>query len=492
MKKEKNMTQTLQSTAFRFFYYCACAAMLAVSIGSATQSASAQINSGSVYRLRNQCSDKILDVSGASQSNGAAVIQWTDWNGLNQQWKVETTDGGFYKLTAQHSGKAMDAYQAGTSNGTAIVQWDYVGGSNQQWKIVGTGNNYYKLTPRYASGKALDVSGASTADGARVQLWTDNGTCAQRWKFELVSNSTPPPNGAQLFFKSGFEGVSLSAPRDCSGTFQCFQDIIGTDSSSGYSWPPRIWGGTGRFQMIVEKGVTLTPSNVTNYDLNRIDTVTGHNGDTTKALYQELRGSAYNTNIGFGQQQDPYVIEPDGSAQGDLYIRYWMKLQDDLASQLIVGQQPDGGWGNWRNIFGWKTGGQGENWRGDYRIALGILKADNGQLYWSASGDSKANNENIPQVEYWRVNNTSVPVPVGQWFKFEAFWHRSNGSDGRVWMAINGQTIADRSGSNMGVNNNPINRLFIFTNYTGGNYPSYQWVDDVEIWDTFPADASAH
>ena len=79
------------------------------------------------------------------------------------------------------------------------------------------------------------------------------------------------------------------------------------------------------------------------------------------------------------------------------------------------------------------------------------------------------------------MDNCSSAVPVDQWFKFEAFWHRSSGADGRVWIAVNGQVLADHYGPNKGVWNAPINRIFMPLTYSDAPYPLYQWIDDVEI-----------
>jgi hypothetical protein len=67
--------------------------------------------------------------------------------------------------------------------------------------------------------------------------------------------------------------------------------------------------------------------------------------------------------------------------------------------------------------------------------------------------------------------------------KFEVFWHRSTGPDGRVWMAVNGQVIVDMPGPNK--IRAPINRIAPNL-YTGTAFPVYQWMDDLEIWDGFP------
>jgi hypothetical protein len=92
--------------------------------------------------------------------------------------------------------------------------------------------------------------------------------------------------------------------------------------------------------------------------------------------------------------------------------------------------------------------------------------------------------------EFWRINNTSVPVPQGQWFKLEVYWKRSSGSDGRIWAAINGNVIADRFGNTMGPNGSPIDRVFLTQIYSGSTYPIYQYHDDIQVWSTFPSASS--
>lgn len=151
--------------------------------------------SGAVFSLTNACAGKVLDVAGASGSDGAQVIQATSNGSAHQQWKLEATDSGYYRLTAQHSGKVLDVAGGGTTNGTKVQQWAWGVGTNQQWKLTSLGNDQYKVTPRHTTGKALDVNGASKADGALVQIWDDNGTCAQRWTLKNVTpDGTVPPS----------------------------------------------------------------------------------------------------------------------------------------------------------------------------------------------------------------------------------------------------------------------------------------------------------
>lgn len=286
-----------------------------------------------------------------------------------------------------------------------------------------------------------------------------------RW---IVTDPPPPDSTAQLLFSSGFEGsVRIAAPTDFSGT-SGWQDIIGTDSVTGYSWPPSIWGGGGRFQLLVDAPVT--EQTVGTYMTNQIRDVVGRDGGQTRALYNAIMqsGSSGTGGQGGGSTQNPYVLLP-ASESGDLYIGYWIKFQQDLVLKMT----PQ----TWRVLFEWKT-------RGDYRVICQVVTYG-GTPWWQIIGDNNANG-GLPYQRFWEVQTKSVPVPIGEWFKFEAFWHRSAGNDGRVWMAVNGHVIADHAGPNVGVNGAAINRIMLTNLYTGGAYPIYQWLDDVEIWNGFP------
>ena len=57
---------------------------------------------------------------------------------------------------------------------------------------------------------------------------------------------------------------------------------------------------------------------------------------------------------------------------------------------------------------------------------------------------------------------------------------------GRVWVAIDGKVLADKWGANFGPNRSPVNRIMTTLLYSGSSYPIYQWVDDMQLWTTFP------
>ncbi len=131
-----------------------------------------------------------LDVSGASITNGASVIQWGCHGRANQQWALRSVGTNIFNLVNVNSAKCMDVSGASTSNGASVIQWGCHTGNNQKWAAVSMGDGSYELRPQHVSGKCLDVAGASTSSGARLQIWDCHGHTNQRFKFSGVSSTT--------------------------------------------------------------------------------------------------------------------------------------------------------------------------------------------------------------------------------------------------------------------------------------------------------------
>ena len=86
-----------------------------------------------------------------------------------------------------------------------------------------------------------------------------------------------------------------------------------------------IFGAGASPQMIVDAPVNATT--LGNYMVNRIETVTGRDGNPTKALYSELKLR------GGDRTQDVLMLQP-ASEQGDMYVSFWIKLQPDLLAKM--------------------------------------------------------------------------------------------------------------------------------------------------------------
>ena len=251
----------------------------------------------------------------------------------------------------------------------------------------------------------------------------------------------------ELLFSTGFEGsVSLSSPQ-VNSSVEALQSLQNTGTVWGRAPTVQMLSGAGNYDSVFSNAITAT---------------TGHDGAQTRALHLDVNSRPAD------YTQSPLLFQPT-SEPGDFYMSAWMKLPDNLWSKL-------GGGGWLAALPEWKTAG-------DFRVVSSIIALDNGQLAWNMQWDTNANG-NVPLETFWRGTNTSVPVPQGEWFKVEFFSHRDD-SDGHTWLKVNGQTVLDHTGDNIGVNNAPINRVFMGNPYA--NNPIDVWLDDVQIWDGVPS-----
>jgi hypothetical protein len=296
-------------------------------------------------------------------------------------------------------------------------------------------------------------------------------------------------SAAELLFRSGFEDdTQLLPPVECWST-GCWQRIEGTDATSGFTWPPRLAAGAGRFLLLTDP-VQVTAASIGHYTVNRLETVLGPQNRPTRALYQEI---SHNINgagpMGSSAAQDEFQLLPRTEVR-ELYMSFRMKLQPDLVAGMSG--LPDGPGvrqgGTWRGLLAIKTGHHNAEAPlddGDYRVEAYVSTYGGGPPYWAILGDNNAGG-GAPQTNTWQVINRAMPVPVGTWFRIEFYWLRSAGQDGRVWMAVDGQVIADRRGANLGAWQLPVNRIIAPLLYGGGRMPLYQWVDDLEVWSGMP------
>ncbi|MGV9270422.1 glycosyl hydrolase family 95 catalytic domain-containing protein [Kitasatospora sp. NPDC003701] len=138
------------------------------------------------YRLVNRASGKVLDVLGASTSDGGPVVEWP-WNGgANQRWTLEPEADGSFRLVNVHSGKVLDNPGASTAPGQALDQWTGTRSPNQWWRVVPAATAGHVNLVNVSSGLSVDVETASTADGARIVQQPARGTAGQDWRLESV------------------------------------------------------------------------------------------------------------------------------------------------------------------------------------------------------------------------------------------------------------------------------------------------------------------
>ena len=258
----------------------------------------------------------------------------------------------------------------------------------------------------------------------------------------------------KLLFESGFEGsvyIDSNSYEDC----EDYRFIKGLDNETGFSWPIDILGAT-------ESGLHYIDDDSHQAVFSELQTVIGHNGAQTVALYQQ-------ENYDLGVTQCPYEILDIIDGRKDLYICYWIKLDSISMKKSNM----------WRAIFEYKTKLYDEGKGDGFRLIAYVYTDENDTVpFWHWQGDSN------PDNPIWEINNKDIPVPMNEWFLTEFYWHWSEGSDGRALWKINGQVIGEHYGPTTR-NSKPID-FIILTQIYGDANPKHQWVDDIEIWDGLP------
>jgi chitodextrinase len=270
--------------------------------------------------------------------------------------------------------------------------------------------------------------------------------------------------GPKLLFKSGFENATYLDPTYNSS----YQYIRGSDQSTGYSWPIGVFSPHPELTGIQN----VISSNQASHLAHAIQTVPGPNGSATTALLLKLTSPALSQTCCI---QAALQTASLGVDVRDVYVRYWTKMNPEFASQAKALTTSF-----WRMAWEMKTAT-------DYRITPMIYADSTGRPYWYIKGDNNAAGCGSACQTFWTVINKTVPVPTDRWFLMEFYLHRSTGSDGRVFWGVDGQTIADHMGPNIGINNEKINVIMYKNLYGPENaFPMYEWMDDLEIWDRPP------
>lgn len=152
----------------------ALAAVVAVLFGVTAMPASASTYSMSnIYLSPGQSPWLFVDVSGASQSWGAPVIQYSLTGGANQKWDFQNLPDGNAQIVNANSGQCL------TTDGVAgdgVYQFPCVGALSQEWSTGLHADDGEVHSIRSASsGLYLDVYGGSGSQGAVIDTWYWNG-----------------------------------------------------------------------------------------------------------------------------------------------------------------------------------------------------------------------------------------------------------------------------------------------------------------------------
>ena len=146
------------------------------------------MNLAGTYEIQNVNSGLALNVSGASTTSGAKVIQYPYSSGqTNALWTLVPASGGYYTINNVNSGQVLNVSGGGSAgvNGELIIQWPAQGmiPGNDRWMPVQNADGTFSFYNLFST-QALDIPGASTASSVQLDQWFGNGTAAQ--KFNLI------------------------------------------------------------------------------------------------------------------------------------------------------------------------------------------------------------------------------------------------------------------------------------------------------------------
>ncbi|MGF6551697.1 RICIN domain-containing protein [Paraburkholderia youngii] len=195
--------------------------------------AAAQSNAA-VSTLRPSGTTLCTDVTGISQSDGAAVIVWTCNGQANQSWQLQPV-GTAYQLIAQHSGKCLDITGISLDAGAPAIQWACNGQPNQQFTLRQQGTGYAIVAAHSAKCLVAQGGGNPQAGQQVVQMPCD-GSASQTW--EIDGLHTPPPQAVTL-------PSSWTAPQALPIVPVAAANLPNGKVLTWSSWDPLNFGGDG-------------------------------------------------------------------------------------------------------------------------------------------------------------------------------------------------------------------------------------------------------
>lgn len=128
--------------------------------------------------------DKVLDVNGGSDSDGANVQTYVSNMTAAQRWKVVHDEKGYVSFISGTSSekKMLDVKYGNAANGANVQQYESNDSYAQKWILKRDGSGW-RVFSALQPDLVLDVAGASSSNGANLQLYQANGTLAQLFFF---------------------------------------------------------------------------------------------------------------------------------------------------------------------------------------------------------------------------------------------------------------------------------------------------------------------
>ena len=166
--------------------------------------------------------ERVFDVVGSNEDNGAQVCTWEWHGGDNQKWEFSYVAPQYFMIVSDLNDKCLDVQGGNVEPDTKVIMWEKHGGDNQLWyedkygvvrtKVGDLALDFAKdpghgvrlgefkigLTKQmwgYSDDTlvnfarpdiCLDIKNSDDSDGAKVICWEYHGRDNQKWHREYV------------------------------------------------------------------------------------------------------------------------------------------------------------------------------------------------------------------------------------------------------------------------------------------------------------------
>ena len=150
------------------------------------------VEPGATHVLQNVHGDRVMDVAGGSDDEGAPIHLWDRHDEGNQQWRFHVVDDTHVEIEGVQSGKLVEVAEAPDDPGLVLAERD--GEPAQHWLVVEAQDGSVRLVSRETR-SALGGQDGNPENGSRVVEDTDSGQPHQQWR--LLPLDTSPEEGAE-------------------------------------------------------------------------------------------------------------------------------------------------------------------------------------------------------------------------------------------------------------------------------------------------------
>jgi hypothetical protein len=117
---------------------------------------------------------------------GSDILLGAPTGGTCQQWRPEDRGGGYTSLLNRHSNKVVDVAGCVDADGARVAQWGWIDNDCQEFRLTATTDGWMVLENKL-SGRVLAPAGCGGA-GAPVQTFTRTGQPCQEFRVDPVGD----------------------------------------------------------------------------------------------------------------------------------------------------------------------------------------------------------------------------------------------------------------------------------------------------------------